>query len=129
MFLILLMAVDSALAEIIFEDWMEDKQSISAANHSFAVQLISSTQSAVVKMDGTGGIISLGECETTQGIKYCFTESAYPRMKIKVESLEPVLDVKKEFSTSSPKIKEDVTVKVTIKNTGGDSEALQRAWG
>lgn len=105
-------------ASILLDDWVDDMETFKAGAHYFNVQYIESTQNVVFKMDGMGGIMFLGECETKEGIMYCFEEVDYPQIKVRIEYLEPDISIEREFSTVSPSLNEQVIVTVTLKNEG-----------
>lgn len=115
LFLNLLPAVT---ASTLLDDWVDDYETFKAGDHYFYVEYIESTQSLVFKMDNMGGIMSMGECETKENIKYCYEDVNYPQIKVKITSLEPDITIERTFSTTSPNLNEEITVTVTLKNEG-----------
>ncbi len=118
MLLILLCLVHGVAAEILLEGMVEDKDIFTAGGHSFQLQYVQSTQSAIFKMDGMGGIMLPGDCETRDSIEFCYLGADYPNLDVRIESMEPDITIEREFSTDSPAINEQVTVTVTLKNEG-----------
>lgn len=115
LFLNLLPAVT---ASILFDDLVDDMETFKVGDHTFYVEYIESNQKVVFKMDDMGGIMSMGECETRESIKYCYEDVNYPQIKVKIESLEPDISIERSFSTTSPYLNEEITVIVTLKNDG-----------
>lgn len=107
-----------ATASIIFEDWVNDRETFKAGDHYFYVQYIESNQNLIFKMDDMGGIMLMGECETRKNIRYCYEDVDYPKIKVKIEYLEPDVSIERSFSTLSPYLNEEITVTVTLKNEG-----------
>ena len=106
------------MGEILLEGVVEDRVTFKAGGHSFNVQYVQSTQSAIFKMDDMGGIMMPGECETRDNIKYCYLGTDYPNIDVMIESLEPDVTIERTFSTILPNINEEVTVTVVLKNEG-----------
>ncbi len=116
--IVLLCVMPVAVASSLFEDWVEDGQTFQAGDHSFYVKYIEAKQKVTFKMDGTGGMLLAGECETREDITYCFQEVNYPKIKVKISSEEPDISIERSFSTTAPNLDERITVSVTLKNNG-----------
>lgn len=108
-------------ASTIFDDWVNDRETFKAGQHYFYVQYIESNQNLIFKMDDMGGIMLMGECETRENIGYCYEDIDYPKIKVKIEYLEPEVSIERSFSTLSPYLNEEITVTVTLKNEGDKS--------
>jgi len=108
----------AVMAEVLLDDLVDDSEIFKVGGHSFQIQYIQSTQSAIFKMDDMGGIMLPGECETRENIKFCYIGADYPKMDVKIESLEPDVTIERTFSTTSPAINEEVTVTTILKNEG-----------
>ena len=61
--------VPAVTASILFEDWVDDRETFRVGDHYFNVHYVNSTQNLVFKMDDMGGIMFMGECETKENIK------------------------------------------------------------
>ncbi len=107
-----------AASSVLFDDWVDDSSTFKVGGHYFYVQYLASTQKLTFKMDNMGGLMLIGECETREEIKYCFEEVNYPQIRVSIESLEPDIIIEREFSTTSPKINEQIKVTVTLRNDG-----------
>ncbi len=116
--ILFLIFIHSVTASILFEGEVNDRETFKAGSHYFYVQYIESTQGAIFKMDDIGGVMLIGECETRENIKYCYNGANYPKLDVKIESLEPDISIERTFSTKSPTLNEEVTVTVTLKNEG-----------
>ncbi len=113
-----------AMASVLFDGWINNGETFKAGEHDFYAEYVSSIQKLNFKMDGIGGILLVGECETKDNIKYCFEDVEYPQIKVKIAYLEPDIEIQRTFSATSPLVKEAVTVKVVLKNNG-DKSATQ----
>ncbi|MEA2037481.1 MAG: hypothetical protein U9O94_08275 [Nanoarchaeota archaeon] len=118
LFLILIFIIPSSMATVLLEDSVKDGETFKVGDHNFQLQYMESNQDVIFRMDGTGGIMSAGECETRNDIKYCYDGASYPDIYVKIESLEPDLRIERSFSTDSPSLGEEIIVKVTLKNEG-----------
>ncbi|MBU0628190.1 MAG: hypothetical protein KKC75_03305 [Nanoarchaeota archaeon] len=105
-------------AGLLFDDWVEDKETFLAGDNSFYVRYFEATQKLSFKMNSLGGMMYVGECETQNEIKYCFEELNYPKIKVKISSLEPDISIERSFSTASPNLNEQVIVIVKLTNNG-----------
>ena len=110
--------VNIAYASTVFNDWVEDGETFKAADHSFYVKYIESSQKLNFKMDDTGGMMLIGECETRESIKYCFEDVNLPQVRVKIESLEPDISIQRSFSTTTPSLNEQIQVTVILVNNG-----------
>lgn len=116
--LLLVILASFAAAETILDDWVDDLETFNAGDHSFYVEYIDSTQNLLFRMDGSGGIMTMGDCETRSEIKYCFEDVNYPQIKVKITSPEPDITIERTFSDTSPSVNSQITVTVTLKNEG-----------
>jgi uncharacterized repeat protein (TIGR01451 family) len=117
-FLLIFTLIPVATASIIFEDWVNNQETFKAGDHTFYAQYIESVQKLSFKMDGTGGTMFMGECESRDNIQYCFEDVIFPQIKVKIESLEPDISIERTFSTKTPFLKEKMTITVTLTNNG-----------
>ena len=113
-----LILIPSITAETLFDGWVGDMETFKAGDHYFYIQYVDLSDSLVFKMDDMGGIMELGECETRDNIKYCFQGVNYPEIEVKIVSLEPDITIERTFSTTTPKLSEQITVTVILKNEG-----------
>ena len=105
-------------AATLFDDWVEDQQTIEVGGHTFFVQYIESRAKAILKMDNIGGMLDIGECESRENLEYCFEDVEFPSIKILIRSMEPDISISRAFSTASPRLGEEITVSVVLKNNG-----------
>lgn len=118
-FLILsLILLPTVTASTLFDDWVDDYETFKAGDHYFYVEYIDSNQNILFKMDDMGGMLSMGECETKENIRYCYEDVNYPQIKVKITSLEPDITIERTFSATSPYLNEQITVTVILKNQG-----------
>jgi uncharacterized repeat protein (TIGR01451 family) len=117
-FVLFLILIPVAMGEILLDGEVDDMETFKAGEHYFYVEYVESTISLVFKIDDMGGIMELGECEIKENIKYCFEDVNYPKIGVKIESLEPDISVERSFSTTTPYLNEQITVTVTLKNSG-----------
>ncbi|MBW2975381.1 DUF11 domain-containing protein [Candidatus Woesearchaeota archaeon] len=118
LFVLVLILILPAVAAVSFNDWVGDMETFKVGGHYFYVEYISSRNGLIFKMDDIGGIMSLGECETRENVRYCFEEVEYPEVKVSIQSLAPDVSVERTFSTTTPYLDEEVTVTVSLKNDG-----------
>jgi len=105
-------------ASTLFDDWVDDYETFKAGDHYFYVEYIETNENLIFKMDGTGGIMPIGDCETRENIRYCFEDVDYPQVKVKIDSLEPDISIERSFSTTEPYLNEQIKVTVILKNNG-----------
>jgi len=106
-----------ASASVLFDDWVDNGDTFKAGDHVFYVESIADDR-VILKMDNIGGIMYTGECETRDNIKYCFEELDQSQIRVKIESLEPDISIERIFSTTTPRLGEEIKVTVTLKNNG-----------
>ena len=117
-FILLSTLIPPVMASVIFEDWVNNQETFKVGDHTFYTQYIESVQKLTFKMDGTGGTMFIGECESRDDIQYCFEDVNFPQILVKIESLEPDISIERTFSTKTPFLKEKITVTVILTNNG-----------
>ena len=118
---IFIFLIPFTLASEIFDDWVDSGETFKAGGHTFSAQYYESNQKLNFRVDGFGGLMNLGECETKDNIKYCFEDVDSSRVRVSIESLEPDISIERSFSTKSPGLNEEIIVSVTLKNSGEKS--------
>ncbi len=117
-FPILLLLIPFSSAAVIFDDWVTNRETFKVGDDYFYAEYFESSGKLLLKVNGLGRLMEIGECEKKEKIKYCFEDIDGNEIKIKVTELEPEIEITRSFSTVKPSIDDLITVSVTIKNNG-----------